>query len=177
MKIKETKLRNIIRKALLENSAGANPYTDVVYEYGSAEDGGIFAITIEDMQYWADRLGVEVGHPMNPRTETGRYAPKYKNDGTLMLYADPYEYNLTIMHGDIASGWVKIMGEVFEFKGKWQAKIYVDGGIGSYTIDMANPADIRDPSNKAVFADLFKNWARYSNGQSRGSFEYAGTWN
>ena len=176
MRMNETSLRRMIRRLILENSAGPNPYTDVKYQYGSSENGGTFVITEEDMQYWADKLGIDSSHPMNPSAETGRYAPKYNSEGTLMLYADPYEYNLTIMHGDMASGWVKINGHIDEFKNKWFCKIYVDGGYGSYTIDVANPADIRDPANKAVFADLFKNWDRYAKGQSRGSFEYAGTW-
>jgi len=176
MRIKELKLRNVIRKALLENLAGPNPYSDVEYRYGSPESGGSFVITKEDVQFWADRLGIEQGHPMNPSTETGRYAPKYNSDGFLIMWADPYDHDMTIMHGDRASGWVKIFGEIDHFKGKWFCKIYVDGGYGDYTIDMANRSDIRDPSNAPVFKDFFKNWLRYSKGQSRGSFEYAGSW-
>ena len=176
MIIKESKLRNIIKNILIENNAGPNPFVGVNYRYGSDEKGGSFVITKEDVQYWADRLGIEKGHPMNPSTETGRYAPKYNSDGFLIMWADPYDNDMTIMHGDRASGWVKIFGDIDHFKGRWFCKIYVDGGYGGYTIDMANPSDIRDPANAAVFKDFFKNWLRYSKGQSRGSFEYAGSW-
>jgi len=176
MKITESKLRSLISKVILEHSAGPNPFTGVAYEYGSQEEGGLFAITEEDIQYWADRLGIEVGHPMNPRTETGRYAPKYSEDGFLKLWADPYDHDIRIMHGDYASGWHQIIGKIDHFKGKWYSQIYVDGGYGEGGIEFGNPGDIRDPSNEAVFKDFFKNWLRYSKGQSRGSFEYAGTW-
>lgn len=181
MRIKESKLRSIIRTALIEHTKsppGPNPYPNIDYVFDHDPDiyGGTFVISQEDVQFWADRLGIEVGHPMNPRTETGRYAPKYHRDGFLMLYADPYDHDIRIMHGDYASGWHQIIGLVDHFNGKWYSKIYVDGGYGEGGIEFGNPEDIRDPSNEAVFKDFFKNWLRYSKGQSRGSFEYAGTW-
>lgn len=170
MRLTENQLRRVIRRVLLETPQ--NPFQKIDY-LEEWPNRGHFEISVDDVQYWADNLGIEADHPMNPQ---GKEIGTSGWNDTLAIYVDPREHGLTIRGGKTASGWIGIYGEALYWKGKWGASIVVEGGYSGKSDPLANPEDLRDPRNAPAWRDFFKNWARYANGDSKGSFESAGTW-
>lgn len=183
MRITESKLRNIIRNVLQE-ALGPNPWAGKLKrEWEGRFPGGSFDVTVADLQYWADALGVDAKHPLNPSN-----GQSFKdNDGEVVVMLDRWDHGLSdLMDGSPPYPRIKLRGEVSDWggqrggwgakQGSWGARIYVDGPYGSSADDLADPINLQNPKNKESFADLFKNWLRYANGQTKGSYEYAGTW-
>ena len=183
MRTTETKLRRIIRNVIQE-SLGPNPWAGKLRkEWDGRHPGGSFDITVADLAFWAKTLGVESKHPLNPAN-----GQKFTDrDGVVIVKLDNYGHGLVdLMDGSPPYPQIKLMGQVSDWggqrgsygarQGSWGARIYVDGPYGSSADDLADPINLQNPKNKDAFADLFKNYLRYANGQTKGSFEYAGTW-
>ena len=182
MRITETKLRKLVRNVLQE-ALGPNPWTGKLSREYVNNPGGEFPITVSDLQYWADALGVPDNHGLNPKN-----GESFKdNDGEVIIRVDAYEYDLSdLMDGSRAYPQIKLSGQVSDWggqrgsrgasQGSWGARIYVDGPYGSSADDLVDPIDLQNPENRESFADLFKNWLRYANGSTKGAFEHGGSW-
>ena len=163
----------MLRRVILE-SLGPNPWSgQLSWERGN--NGG-FNVTISDLQYWADTLGVPKDHGLNPKN-----GMSFKEgDGSVIIKVDDYKYSLEdLMDGSPAYPQIKLYGQVSDWggqkgsrearEGTWGAQIYVDGPYGGSCDDLADPINLRNPENKDAFTDLFKNWLRYANGDTKGA--------
>ena len=172
-----------LKETLLKEALGPNPWADKLRKtWDGSFPGGSFDVTIADLQYWADALGVGDDHPLNPKN-----GQKFTdNDGEVIVKLDPYTRLSSLMDGSRAYPQIKLRGEVSDWggqrgsrgarQGSWGARIYVDGPYGSSADDLDDPINLQNPKNKESFADLFKNWLKYANGNTKGALELAGTW-
>ncbi len=169
---------------LLQEALGPNPWDGKLKkQWDGRFPGGSFDVTVEDLQYWADALGVSDKHPLNPSNGLD-----FKdNDGEVIVMLDKWNHGLSdLMDGSPPYPRIKLRGEVSDWggqrgsrgarQGSWGARIYVDGPYGSSADDLEDPINLQNPKNKESFADLFKNWLRYANGNTKGALELSGTW-
>lgn len=164
----ESELRRVIRKLILEGKEWSqSPY-----------DWKIKTLTVEDLQYWADSLSIGDDHPLNPKTAGHKYeqsdfycpiSSSFQNYEQLMIPMDARAHGITIGGGKIAANVVPLFLAVSDWvnphpRGEFHAQIYVDAGYAGGTIALGDGDNLRDPSNRAAFNDLFNNWKKYAKG-------------
>ena len=173
MRITESELRETIRRVILEATDWSQ----------SPWDWKIKSLEIADLKFWADKLGLLPDHPLHPdtaeiRMETSDYycpfEKKIKPYEQMVINVSAAEHGMYQMDDKIARDQIGLYIAVSDWKngkeGVWGASIEIDAAYGGSTLALEEPDDLRHPSNKAAFADLFDHWLGYAQGHSRGGW-------